>query len=76
MGSEDAYHSEHPKQPEIGTEVASTLCTRGIYANDKERGYMSAYDDTGPAWGNTAEGVVDRLRGASMALGRICLDRF
>jgi beta-galactosidase len=55
LGSEDSYHKEHPQQPEIGTEQASTLCTRGIYANDKERGYMSAYDDNGPNWGNTAE---------------------
>ncbi|MGP8199994.1 MAG: beta-galactosidase GalA [Limisphaerales bacterium] len=55
IGSEDSYHKKHPLQPEIGTEQASTLCTRGIYANDKQRGYMSAYDDAGPNWGNTAE---------------------
>ena len=51
----DAYHAAHPKQPMIGTETASTLATRGIYANDKVRGYMSAYDTEKPAWGNTAE---------------------
>jgi beta-galactosidase len=51
----DAYHKEHPAQPEIGTEQASTVCTRGIYANDKQRGYMSAYDDNAPPWANTAE---------------------
>jgi beta-galactosidase len=51
----DAYHAAHPKQPMIGTETASTLATRGIYANDKARGYMSAYDTEKPAWGNTAE---------------------
>jgi beta-galactosidase len=39
----------------IGTETASTLATRGIYANDKVRGYMSAYDTEKPGWGNTAE---------------------
>jgi beta-galactosidase len=55
LGSEDSYHKKHPQQPEIGTESASTLCTRGIYAKDKERGYMSAYDDNAPSWGNTAE---------------------
>jgi beta-galactosidase len=55
IGSEDSYHAKHPQQPEIGTEQASTLCTRGIYAVDKQRGYMSSYDDTGPGWGNTAE---------------------
>ncbi|MDP9039314.1 MAG: DUF4982 domain-containing protein [Acidobacteriota bacterium] len=51
----DAYHKAHPLQPMIGTETASTLATRGIYANDKTRGYMSAYDTEKPRWGNTAE---------------------
>jgi beta-galactosidase len=51
----DAYHAAHPRQPMIGTETASTLATRGIYANDKVRGYMSAYDTEKPGWGNTAE---------------------
>lgn len=51
----DAYHKEHPLQPIIGTETASTLATRGIYADDKARGYMSSYDVDKPAWGNTAE---------------------
>lgn len=51
----DSYRRNHPDQPMIGTETASTLATRGIYANDKERGYMSAYDDQKPGWGNTAE---------------------
>jgi len=51
----DGYHAKHPQQPNIGTEQASTLCTRGIYVNDPKRGYMSSYDDNGPGWGNTAE---------------------
>jgi beta-galactosidase len=51
----DDYRKQHPQQPMIGTETASTLATRGIYANDKERGYMSAYDTEKPSWGNTAE---------------------
>jgi beta-galactosidase len=51
----DGYHRDHPKQPMIGTETASTLATRGIYADDKTLGYMSAYDVDKPAWGNTAE---------------------
>jgi beta-galactosidase len=51
----DAYHKDHPMQPEIGTEQGSTVSTRGIYSNDKERGYVSAYDDNAPPWANTAE---------------------
>ena len=41
----DEYHAAHPTQPNIGTETASILTTRGIYQIDKERGYQSAYDD-------------------------------
>ena len=43
--SMDQYHAAHPKQPNIGTETASILTTRGIYAIDAARGYQSAYDD-------------------------------
>jgi beta-galactosidase len=56
VGSDmDKYHAEHPDQPEVGTEQASTVCTRGIYANDKQRGYVSAYDDNAPSWATTTE---------------------
>ncbi len=51
----DAYRKEHPTQPEVGTEQASTVCTRGIYANDEKRGYVSAYDDNAPPWATTSE---------------------
>jgi beta-galactosidase len=51
----DNYHQEHPAQPEIGTEQGSTVSTRGIYENDKVRGYMSAYDVNAPSWAHTAE---------------------
>ena len=51
----DKYRKEHPDQPLIGTEVASTLSTRGIYANDAMRGYMSDYDLNNQRNGSTAE---------------------
>lgn len=51
----DNYHTAHPRQPNVGTEQASTVCTRGIYANDPARGYVSAYDDNAPPWAYTAE---------------------
>ena len=51
----DGFHRANLQQPMIGTETASTLATRGIYANDPVRGYMSAYDTEKPPWGNTAE---------------------
>ena len=54
-GDMDKYHSEHPDQPEVGTEQASTVSTRGIYENDPVRGYVSAYDDNAPSWATTSE---------------------
>ncbi len=51
----DDYHAAHASQPNVGTEQASTVCTRGIYTNDKERGYVSAYDDNAPPWAHTTE---------------------
>jgi len=51
----DDFHQKFPKQPTIGTEVGSTVSTRGIYANDPEQGYVSAYDLNAPDWATTAE---------------------
>ncbi|MGH7581898.1 MAG: beta-galactosidase GalA [Gemmatimonadales bacterium] len=51
----DNFRQAHPTLPEMGTEVASTVSTRGIYANDAARGYLSAYDLNKPGWGATAE---------------------
>ena len=56
IGSDmDNYHAKHPDQPNVGTEQGSTVSTRGIYANDQERGYVSAYDVNAPSWAHTAE---------------------
>jgi beta-galactosidase len=54
-GDMDKYHAEHPLQPNVGTEQASTVSTRGIYTNDAARGYVSAYDDNAPSWATTTE---------------------
>ncbi len=51
----DGYHRDHPQQPMMGSETASTVSTRGIYANDKVKGYVSAYDVNYPPWATTAE---------------------
>jgi beta-galactosidase len=60
LGSEmgehiDAFHAKFPKQPTIGTETASDVSTRGIYANDPARGYVSAYDVNYPSYTVSAE---------------------
>ncbi len=51
----DSYRAKHPDQPQVGTEQGSTVSTRGIYANDAVRGYVSAYDVNAPSWANLAE---------------------
>jgi len=51
----DAYHAQHPSTPVWGTETGSTVSTRGIYENDAQRGYLSAYDANAPWWASTAE---------------------
>jgi len=50
----DKYHAEHPNQILMGSEEASTLCTRGIYKKDTVMGYVPDYDVTFPGWGATA----------------------
>ncbi len=51
----DRYRKQHPAQPLFGSEIASTVSTRGEYAVDKARGYLSAYDSHKPRWGELAE---------------------
>lgn len=51
----DRYHAAHPNQPNVGTEQASVVGTRGIYTNDPRRGYVAAYDVVWPGWTTTAE---------------------
>jgi beta-galactosidase len=51
----DQFHAKFPLQPAMGTEVGSTVSTRGIYANDPARGYVSAYDANFPGWAARAE---------------------
>ncbi len=49
------YHRDHPNQPLLGTEMGSTVTTRGIYEVDKERAYVPDQDITAPWWASKAE---------------------
>jgi beta-galactosidase len=53
----DSYHPGNPTVPIIGTEVGSTVTTRGIYTNDTSAGYCASYDiqNSGVSWGEPAE---------------------
>jgi len=55
MGDVDEFHRKFPRQPIVYSESVSAFSTRGIYAKDQERGYISAYDVNAAPWGNTAE---------------------
>ncbi|HTZ83599.1 MAG TPA: beta-galactosidase GalA [Candidatus Acidoferrales bacterium] len=51
----DDWHKKHPAKPGVGTETASTVCTRGIYETDKTRNWVSAYDVNHTDWSEVAE---------------------
>lgn len=55
LGDVDEFHRRFPDKPVFYSESASTWSTRGIYANDTDRGYVSAYDVNKPGYGDTAE---------------------
>jgi beta-galactosidase len=49
------YHKDHPSQPIIGTEMGSTVTTRGVVRTDSIRAYLPDQDITAPWWASTAE---------------------
>jgi len=49
------YHHDHPNQPLLGTEMGSTVTTRGIYEKDEIRAYVPDQDITHPWWASKAE---------------------
>lgn len=49
------YHKDHPTQPIIGTEMGSTVTTRGQYEKDTVIGYVPDQDITAPWWASKAE---------------------
>ena len=49
------YHRDHPDQPIFGTEMGSTVTTRGIYVRDTIRAYVPDQDITAPWWASRAE---------------------
>ena len=49
------YHKDHPSQPILGTEMGSTVTTRGIYEKDTIRCYVPDKDEVAPWWASKAE---------------------
>ncbi len=53
--SVEEYHKEHPNQPLMGTEMGSTVTTRGQFVRDSVIGYLPDQDISFPWWASTAE---------------------
>ncbi len=53
LNNMDSFHSSFPNQPCIGTETASAVGDRGVYATDWGNAYVDSYDDS--ASGEPAE---------------------
>ena len=49
------YHKDHPNQPILGTEMGSTVTTRGVLEKDSIRAYVPDQDITAPWWASRAE---------------------
>ena len=49
------YHRDHPLQPVVGTEMGSTVTTRGIYTKDTIRGYVPDEDSIALRGGQAAQ---------------------
>jgi beta-galactosidase len=49
------YHKDHPAQPILGTEMGSTVTTRGALEKDSIRAYVPDQDITAPWWASRAE---------------------
>ena len=57
IGEYDNGRRLFPNQALFGSETSSAVSTRGEYANDTVKGYVSAYDVNYPGWGMSAEGA-------------------
>lgn len=51
----DRYRKARPDQPIYGSEVASTVTTRGVYEADSVRNYLTDFDENYPPWGSSAQ---------------------
>jgi beta-galactosidase len=51
----DRFHRQYPKMPMFASETASTTTTRGEYASDYSKAYVSSYRMTDGSWAPVAE---------------------
>lgn len=55
LGGVDPYRKARPDQPMYGSEVGSTVTTRGVFHADSVKNYLTDYDENFPPWASTAE---------------------
>ena len=72
----DRYHAEHPNQPNVGTEQASVVGTRGIYTNDHAARLRRRLRCRLAGLDHDRRKLVEFLRRPSVAFRRVRLDRF
>ena len=72
----DRYHAEHPDQPNVGTEQASVVGTRGIYTNDQAARLRQRLRRRLAGLDHDRRKLVEFLRRPSVAFRRVRLDRF
>jgi beta-galactosidase len=51
----DRFHRQHPTLPMFASETASTTTTRGEYANNRQKAYVTSYHMTDTTWRSVAE---------------------
>lgn len=55
LGGIDPYRKARPDQPLYGSELGSTVTTRGVYKVDSVKNYLTDFDENYPPWASTAE---------------------
>ena len=69
-GQYAGYHKDHPQQPILGTEISIAVSTRGVYANDGDRGWSESYDTRlGGSWSQTAEAAWEPIATQAFVAG-------
>jgi len=51
----DRFHREHPSLPMYASETASTTTTRGEYADNRQKAYVTSYHMTDETWRSVAK---------------------
>ena len=70
------YHRDHPNQPVMGTEMGSTVTTRGIYEKDTVSECMFRMKTSLLPGGQALQKTWWKLAAENQLLdGRICMDR-